>query len=393
MAGGVEPDRPRGQFRAAGQRLGRAVGGAGRDRIVQQGGDQQRRHHPGVAALGVDHAQLQPAARSDRWKQRGQVVLGIVQRRPALRGVAAQPGPQRCLRRRGPRHRLRAAQAEQPRVERIAGPGGARVVVGLGRAGAPRVHMRPDGLPGRPPSGRDSLPQRGVGKGGDQYRAQPVHQRPAEAVAGGAMAVRGGGSGRQRAGVLPGVDVHLDGGGGAHHHPAPVPGGVEVRLHRPVARQVEDALGGAVGLKAAALQHQAGRRQGRAQLGQVGGSLLQAADGAGGRARAQLHLPAGLQGDPAPVRQPVQRPQLGQRCPQPLDRHRSQRVQLVADQPFQLDPGAPGRTGLEADPGDVRQRLVLPEPQASHGAPLRPPPPGDRFGTCRVSVEPARRAS
>src|SRR5215472_9643630 len=141
--------------------------------VVEQRGDRGGGHDPAVARLRVDDPVLQVAARPDRREQGGQVVGEVFHgRRPLAR--PAQPVAERQAGRRRPWLAPRPAHAHDLGGQRVVHPYragiGVTVAAGVagqrrghrvrGRAGAARVKPGPDGLAGRLPPGRPSLPQR-----------------------------------------------------------------------------------------------------------------------------------------------------------------------------------------------------------------------------------------
>src|SRR3984885_11591677 len=158
---------------------------------------------------------------------------------------------------------------------------------------------------------------------------------------------------------LPGVYADLDGGGAAHHDPAPGAGAVEELFHRRVARKVEDAARGSEGIEAVPGEAEARRRDGLANGRKVAAGRRHAAAQAGGGRGTQLDLAAGLGGEPAPARERPGLVQAGEDGGHSPLVHRESGVTAVTDQPFQLYPDPSRRAGLEGDPVRLRLRVVF----------------------------------
>ncbi len=201
------------------------------------------------------------------------------------------------------------------------------------------------------------MPQRGVGERGDQDRADPVRQCPPLAVAGDAVR------------VVAAVEVDLDGGGGPHHHPAPRAPCVEVLLHRPVARVVQQPRRVPVRVEPAAGEFQPGAGERVPQRLQVRGGGPYAVGEGGGGPGAELDLTARLQGQPGPVRQSAGGLHGRESGVEPGGRDRTGAVGAVVHQPLQFDADAAGRAGLEADTAEVLLGLGLRQERV-HGGPL-----------------------
>src|ERR1035441_5848769 len=147
---------------------------------------------------------------------------------------------------------------------------------------------------------------------------------------------------------LASIDADLYRRGAAHHEPAPWPAAIEELLHSRVTRQVEDATGQPVGIKATADQGKSGRAQGRADGGEItarGGHAV--AEGVARRGT-QLDLAAGLERQAAVAGQAARRVKGGQALRDLLVRGWPGQVTRVTDQPLELDSYCARRSGLEA---------------------------------------------
>ncbi len=309
-------------------------------RVVHQRGDQRQRHPPALARLGVDHPQLQVAARADRREQRGAVVVQIGQLGAPL-ARAAQPVTERQARRCVPRQALRAAHAQHRRIQHVPGPRLPRICQRGRSQRAGRVHPRPDQLPRRLPARRPALQQRRVGERPDQHRPQQVGQPPAVDV--GVLGAR--------------IHAHLHGGGARHHDPAPRPAAAEVTFHRPVPRMggLHPALA-VQRIGAGARQPQALGGQRRPQHRLVGAQPRRAGGRVGGGRGAQLDLPAGFVRQPRAGREHRAVGRLGQhrqRGRHPGGIHRGSGTSAVMDEPLRLHPDQGRRPDLEADGAQV----------------------------------------
>ena len=341
------------------QRLHRGHRGLRRDRIVEQGGHHGGRHDPAVARLGVDHPQFQVPARPDRREQGGHVIREVV---GGGRGPdrAAHPVAEREPGRRGPPAGAGITEQHDLGVEHVAHPG----VPGIGifrpgcaavrRAwfhllrgpGAAGIEPGPHGLAGQLPAGQPAVLERGVGERCHQHRAQPVQQVPAPPESGGAAL------------LLARVHAHLNGGGTAHHDPAPGAAAVEELFHGRVARQVQHAAWGSEGIEAMPREAEPGRGDGLAEGREVAVSRRHAAAQAGRGRGTQLDLAAGFGRQPTPARERPGLVQAGEGCGHSPLVNGESRVPAVTHQPFQLDPDLPGWAGLESDP----VRLLLRRP-------------------------------
>src|ERR1035441_9572609 len=144
---------------------------------------------------------------------------------------------------------------------------------------------------------------------------------------------------------LASIDADLYRRGAAHHEPAPWPAAIEELLHSRVTRQVEDAAGQPVGIKATADQGKSGRAQGRADGGEItarGGHAV--AEGVARRGT-QLDLAAGLERQAAVAGQAARRVKGGQALRDLLVRGWPGQVTRVTDQPLELDSYCAGRSG------------------------------------------------
>ena len=148
------------------------------------------------------------------------------------------------------------------------------------------------------------------------------------------------------------ADVHLERRGAAHHRGAGRAERVEVGVHRAVARLVDDAGPEPAGVGADADDGEPGHAEAGARLERVGLGDRERARAVGGGRRADLELPAGLEGDAAGV---------GQRA---VDVERGPDAGRVGDaaaggvdhEPLELQPDA-GRPGAEPGVADHGARV------------------------------------